>query len=161
MGLQDTILALEWVRDNILFFGGNPLSVTIFGESSGSQLIRALMASPKAKGLFNRAILQSDPQYYPIENRTISEGIVGQYALSQIGCTTLECAQAASVATLVAATEATAANCPFINVDIPVTPLSPTIDGTWVAGDWSALIASNSLPNAVPVIMGISLRCHF
>jgi carboxylesterase type B len=118
-------------------------------------MIRALMASPKAKGLFVRAIIQSDPQSYPLENRTISQTVVGEYALSQMGCTTLSCAQGLSLSAIVAATSLVANVAPDLNPAVPITPLSPTIDGTWVAGDWSALIASGDLPNAVDVIMGM------
>jgi para-nitrobenzyl esterase len=55
----DTIAALEWVRDNITAFGGDPGNVTIFGESGGGIKVAELMASPLAKGLFHRAILES------------------------------------------------------------------------------------------------------
>ncbi len=58
-GLLDKIAALNWVRDNIAQFGGNPDNVTIFGQSAGSQSVCALMASPLSKGLFHKAIGQS------------------------------------------------------------------------------------------------------
>ena len=58
-GLRDQILALEWVRDHIADFGGNPEAVTLFGESAGGMSIACLMASPLAAGLFSRAIIQS------------------------------------------------------------------------------------------------------
>ena len=58
-GTLDTIAALEWVRDNIEGFGGDPNNVTIFGESAGGHNVAALMASPPAQGLFHRAIIQS------------------------------------------------------------------------------------------------------
>jgi carboxylesterase type B len=119
-------------------------------------MIRALMASRKAKNLFIRAILQSDPQNYPLEARNISQGIVGAYALSQLGCTTVECARGLSVSQIVSATTAVSNNGLSLNPAVPVTPLSPAIDGTWVAGDFTALIQSGSLPNQVDVIMGIS-----
>lgn len=58
-GTLDTIGALRWVRDNIEAFGGNPDNVTVFGESAGGMNTFALLASPLAKGLFHKAIVQS------------------------------------------------------------------------------------------------------
>ena len=58
-GTLDTIRALEWVRDNISAFGGDPGAVTVFGESAGGINVYALLLSPRASGLFQRAISQS------------------------------------------------------------------------------------------------------
>lgn len=58
-GMLDLVLALEWVRDNIARFGGDPGCVTIFGESGGGAKVSTLLAMPSAKGLFHRAIVQS------------------------------------------------------------------------------------------------------
>ncbi len=58
-GHRDIVLALEWVRDNIANFGGDPANVTIFGQSGGGGKVATLMAMPAAKGLFHRAICQS------------------------------------------------------------------------------------------------------
>src|SRR5712671_2328641 len=58
-GMLDIVAALEWVRDNIANFGGDPGNVTVFGESGGGGKVSTLMAMPAAKGLFHRAIAQS------------------------------------------------------------------------------------------------------
>jgi para-nitrobenzyl esterase len=55
----DLVRALEWVRDNVTFFGGDPDNVTIFGESSGATNVFSLLLAPQARGLFHRAIAQS------------------------------------------------------------------------------------------------------
>ncbi len=59
IGLRDQIAALAWVRDHIAAFGGDPGNVTVFGESAGAMSIANLIASPLAKGLFRRAIIES------------------------------------------------------------------------------------------------------
>ena len=59
VGQLDIVLALQWVRDNIARFGGDPGNVTIFGESGGGSKVSVLMAMPPARGLFHKAIIQS------------------------------------------------------------------------------------------------------
>jgi para-nitrobenzyl esterase len=68
VGQFDQIKALEWVRDNIEAFGGNPEDITIFGESAGGVAVMTLLAMPAAKGLFHRVISQSGPFFEPKPN---------------------------------------------------------------------------------------------
>ncbi len=60
-GMLDIVAALQWVRDNITAFGGDPANVTIFGESGGGAKVSYLLAMPSAKGLFHKAIIESGP----------------------------------------------------------------------------------------------------
>jgi para-nitrobenzyl esterase len=59
IGILDLVSALEWVRDNIAHFGGDPASVTIFGQSGGGGKVSTLLAMPAAKGLFHKAVVES------------------------------------------------------------------------------------------------------
>ncbi|TDP99297.1 MULTISPECIES: carboxylesterase/lipase family protein [unclassified Leifsonia] len=79
VALRDVLLALRWVRDNIHAFGGDPDSVTVFGQSAGAGLVTALLASPAAAGLFHRAIAQSPPagsMYGPERAATVARAFV-------------------------------------------------------------------------------------
>src|SRR6185437_6922862 len=60
-GMLDIVQALQWVRENIAAFGGDPGNVTIFGESGGGWKVSLLMAMPGARGLFHKAVIQSGP----------------------------------------------------------------------------------------------------
>lgn len=62
LGVHDQIAALEWVRENIAGFGGDPDSITAFGQSAGAHSIVNLLHCNRSRGLFNRAILQSSPR---------------------------------------------------------------------------------------------------
>lgn len=59
VGMLDIVKALEWIKGNIEYFGGNPSDVTIFGESGGGGKVGTLMCMPAARGLFHKAIIQS------------------------------------------------------------------------------------------------------
>jgi para-nitrobenzyl esterase len=88
IGLQDQVAALQWVRNNIARFGGDPEKVTLFGESAGASSVGALLSMPVAKGLFARAILESGvPSKRPVEARERSARLAGEF-LKQAGVST-------------------------------------------------------------------------
>jgi para-nitrobenzyl esterase len=84
-GMLDIVQALEWVRDNIAAFGGDPGNVTVFGESGGGSKVTTLMAMPAAQGLFHRAIAQSG---LAVTHQTPEEATAAaQAALDKLGIT--------------------------------------------------------------------------
>jgi para-nitrobenzyl esterase len=107
-GLMDQQFAMQWVKDNIAAFGGDPGNVTIFGESAGGHSVYCNLASPTAAGLFAHAIAESgsylifDPFIDPIVPLSTAEssgnGLVpaGNSVASSLGCSTAACLRAVS-----------------------------------------------------------------
>jgi para-nitrobenzyl esterase len=82
-GLLDLIAALGWIKANIAAFGGDPDNVTLFGESGGGGKVNALMMTPRARGLFHKAIIQSGPWLRYFTRDQASE--VAERALHHLG----------------------------------------------------------------------------
>jgi carboxylesterase type B len=83
LGLLDQIAALEWVRENIAAFGGDPGNVTIFGQSAGAMSVGTLLSMPRAEGLFRRAIAQSGGAHQVMSSATARR--IGQRLAEKLG----------------------------------------------------------------------------
>ncbi|MEO1902655.1 MAG: carboxylesterase family protein [Alcanivorax sp.] len=112
-GQMDLIAALEWVQDNIAVFGGDPDNVTIFGESGGGRKTLSLMASPRAAGLFHRAISQSGTLIPDTRSLADAEAI-GSQLQTNLGAASLADMRDADWRQVVAAA---ATLTPYTNVD--------------------------------------------
>jgi para-nitrobenzyl esterase len=114
-GQMDQIAALKWVQRNIAAFGGDPHNVTIFGESAGGSDVLALMATPAARGLFQKATVQSGPTGGGMPTLAQAE-VAGDAAMQKLGLpadATVDQLRALPADKLVGAAEA----------------VSPTVDG--------------------------------
>src|SRR5688500_8724470 len=138
-GMMDAIAALQWVKRNISAFGGDPNNVTVAGESAGAIMVGALVGSPQAKGLFNRAITQSGG-WMGLQMARMTPGAQAQGA----GAKAMEAAGIKTIAELRAK--------PL--VELPTLPSSGLIvDGYIIPEDLSITFASGR-QNDVDVLAG-------
>ncbi|KAI5698834.1 hypothetical protein M8J75_012523 [Diaphorina citri] len=87
MGLWDQIMAFEWLRDNIEFFGGNPDLITLFGESAGAASVSIHLLSPLTRHLFKRGIMQSGTLNAPWSYMTAERAVeIARKLLDDVGC---------------------------------------------------------------------------
>ena len=92
-GIFDQIAALQWVRENISAFGGNPENITIMGQSAGGLSVQVLCLSPLTEGMFAKAIMSSaggTGEFFPMKMTTEEAYPVWEGMMAECGCETLE-----------------------------------------------------------------------
>ena len=99
VGILDVVAALQWVRENISNFGGDPDNVTIFGQSGGAGKVSTLLAMPSAKGLFHKAIIQSGANLAGIPKADATKN--AQTLMSRLNVKTVEQLQQVPMQTLI------------------------------------------------------------
>ena len=139
-GLMDQQAALGWVKRNIAHFGGDPGNVTIFGESAGGLSVRSQLLSPLAKGLFQKAIIESGAYAETLPTEAQAEA-AGEASAAAVGCPdqSATCLRSVPVATLVANNAALSQ--------------LPNIDGDVLTSDYATAFKSGAF-NQVPVLSG-------
>jgi para-nitrobenzyl esterase len=150
-GLLDQIAALEWVRDNIAHFGGDPEQVMVFGQSAGAADICALMTSPLSAGLFDRALMSSGACVsQPLEQREAS----GAALASSLGCESgdvADCLRATPAADIVSEQPGSLA---MINpLGLEALPFGPTVDGYVLPKDPLQALSDGD-QHDVPFVLG-------
>ena len=163
-GLLDQIAGLEWVRDNISAFGGDPANVTIFGESAGAMSVITLLSMPRAAGLFRKAIAQSGAAQAAAEpgdaalvtaelGRALGAAGAGEVTASSLAAVDLPVLVAAQAAVRDALSAAPDPARFGASIVASTMPFIPVVDGDTLPEHPLASIAAGS-GSAVPLVIG-------
>ncbi|HWN87261.1 MAG TPA: carboxylesterase/lipase family protein [Vicinamibacterales bacterium] len=150
VGMLDIVRALEWVRDNIAEFGGDPNTVMVFGQSGGGRKVATLLAMPSAKGLFHRAVIESGATLQLVEPEAGAR--VARELLATLGIATGE-GQALQAVPLDRLMGAYFAVVRKMNVDQMTQGFSPAMDGRIVPQHPFHPVAS-AVSAGVPLMLG-------
>ena len=151
LGLRDVILALQWVRDNIAAFGGDPDRVTLFGESAGAGIVTTLLTTPAGAGLFSAAIAQSSPAtsvYDAVRGRRVAEEFLDILGLRPDDVDRLSGLPAEAI---VAASRTLFNDVPLRSPGLLA--FAPIVDGDLVP-DYPVKLAREGRSHPVPLIIG-------
>ena len=151
VGMLDIVHALKWVRDNIEQFGGDPNTVTIFGQSGGGRKVGTLLGMPSAKGLFHRAIIESGPTIKLVDRDQATRVVERLISKLQLGRNEVRELQKMPVEKIMAA---------YFDVvkdmgaaDQMTEGFSPTVNGTAVPQHPFYPVASD-VSSSVPLMLG-------
>jgi para-nitrobenzyl esterase len=151
VGMLDLVAALEWVRDNIERFGGDPNLVTLFGQSGGGRKVATLMSMPSARGLFHRAIIESGAVLRlttPQDGQRATEML-----LAELGMTKARARELKNVPMLALAQAGARLNEKFVLREPGMTENSPVVDGTVLPSHpWDP--AAPALSADIPLLIG-------
>ena len=168
VGMLDIVAALEWVRENIRSFGGDAGNVTVFGQSGGGGKVTALMAMPRAAGLFHRAIVQSGSMLYMpgpdttarLAGAVLKELGIGKSNLAQLQSLPVERIVRAGMEAAKAMFPPQSSPRPFdFGRHAELAPWAPTVDGV-ILPESPFRDAAPAISAKVPLLVG-STRTEF
>lgn len=153
LGIQDQTMALLWVQKNIQAFGGDPSAVTIYGQSAGGSSVACQMVSPAANGLFQAAIMESNPILLTLNTKKEMTSISQTFAqLSGCSYEDLNCLRALNLSAVITA-QSGARQVTFLHPLWAFQPWQPYVDGKVISGQPMELFKTGKY-HQVPFMVG-------